>query len=134
MVIQTTKVIQMLDLLASIILNSSNGCQPQQALLDCLGKGASVTRLALEGVNPVRPCKKGEPKTDKCSNGSESGGVKLATEKEQDSRGSNRGNDERPKKLAEKKEDVCRYADGSEAPCHGAPEGTKGGSTRLVYS
>jgi hypothetical protein len=129
----------MLDLFASIILNaSSHGCQPKIDLDGCAVKGAPVVRLSLEGVNPVPWCKKGQPKTDKCRNGSESGGVKAAKKEdaaEPESRGSNRGNDKRPQVLSKKDEEPkCKYDDGSEAPCFGKPGDSKGGSTRLVVS
>lgn len=140
MVIQVTKVIQMLDLFASIILNaSSHGCQPKIDPDGCAGKGAPVVQLHLEGVPDIPWCRVGQnPKKDKCRNGSESGGVKAAKKEETaepESRGSNRGNDKRPQVLSKKDEEPkCKYDDGTPAPCFGKPGDSKGGSTRLVVS
>jgi hypothetical protein len=132
MVTQVTKVIQMLDLLASILLNTSHGCQPKNDPLGCSGRGAPVVQLHLEGVPDIPWCKVGQtPKKDKCRNGSESGGLKVAKagskgkKEPEDFRGSSR-------RKAKKQEKECRNSNGEKAPCWGAPSDSKGGSTRLV--
>jgi hypothetical protein len=92
--------------------------------------------LALEGVPNIPWCRVGEtPRTHKCRNGSESGGLYLAdkaSESEKDSRGDSRGEKRPPSnsKSNKKDEPKCYYDDGREAPCFDAPDDTKGGSTR----
>jgi hypothetical protein len=64
-----------------VVAKTVTGCQPKTDPMGCSGKGAPLT-LALEGVPDVPWCKVGQtPKTHKCRDGSNSGGLYLAENK-----------------------------------------------------